>query len=781
VKPLRIPLLAAVAGAIALAVLFPRLDPSAKFPVSVDRAAAIKRAAEWSAKLGVDPAGWRAQATHFTDDKVNRYRSAFPDDPAARLFTPIAWGVVFSDPAGRGHVRMKVFADGRPSEWTSSTPGAPAVSPTAIAGNFASMFSPDPNAPETAWEWSAGSRYPLVARIEIAQRDGRLLSIAMKPRYERGFDDNGPRDVLRFFFGLFVVVGGVTAVVFFVLAWRHGVIRWRLAAAALVVFAVWGAVVATGGWVRQDLAFDLSRNVTARQPNSSSSGPVGPYASYFAAIAGPWLLLILGGAGYGLARNRYRGKWATIELAARGQAFRRQVSEPVAAGALCGVAIAAIPYAIGRLSGVPLDLTGIEAIGAWVPETSAMRFAVINLVVGFLGLGLPLALRFRARWLRFGLAAIVIVAFAFALGHRFDGVAPALIQGAAAAGICLWLFAEFDLLAVIAAAATAHAVLVPCILLVQPAGSFRDLGVRALFVIGAAIAAALYFAVRGRDVDAADEPLASGLDEGETRARSSRERLEAEFQVARKAQQDALPAIPAAIDGLTFDAVCEPAQQVGGDLYDFFPLPDGRLGVAVADVSGKGVPAALYMMVTKGLISAAARDSGDLRHILQSLNLHLHRACKRKVFVTLAAVAIDPAARRVEYGRAGHNPMVWRRTRRGETLLLKPSGVGLGMCSAEPFARSLRLESLDLEEGDAIVLYSDGVTEAVNPVLDQYGEDRLMRAIETADGGSAAEIRAAIMRDLAVFADGAPARDDITVVAIRAGSWETEVRRQNTE
>jgi phosphoserine phosphatase RsbU/P len=174
------------------------------------------------------------------------------------------------------------------------------------------------------------------------------------------------------------------------------------------------------------------------------------------------------------------------------------------------------------------------------------------------------------------------------------------------------------------------------------------------------------------------------------------------------------------------------------------------------------------MMVTKGLLGAASQDSGDLRHILQSLNLHLHKACKRKVFVTLAAIALDPATRRVEYGRAGHNPIVWRRTRRGETLLLKPGGVGLGMCSAEPFARSLRMEEFDMEPGDALVLYSDGVTEAVNPVMDQYGEERLMRAVEAADGASAEGIRAAVMQDLAAFADGAPARDDITLVAIRA-------------
>jgi serine phosphatase RsbU (regulator of sigma subunit) len=765
---------AAVLGAVALAVLFPRVDPTAQFPTTLTRNEAVKRAAEWSAKLGVNPAGWPAAVTSLDDDELSRYRAAYPDDPAARLFTPLAWGVVFTAPARAGSVKVRLFADGRPAEWQSSQPGiaAPSAPPAELAGNFATLFAADPTVENPAWEWSAGSRFPLSARIETKAREGRLVSVGLQTRYAKGFGESTPRAIGHFLYGLFVIVGFVTALVVFTRAWRRGVLTWRLPAAMAVLFVAWWAISAAGGTVSSDYAYARGRVIpklqnTAQQTNFAVGPVAAPVFSYLGAIGGPLVLLLFTGAGYGLARSRYRGKWRNAELAASGQVLRRQVCRPIAAGALCGIAIAAIPYAAAKLLHVPPAIVSAGALGAVAPDLSLVSFAGIVRAIAFLGFGLPLALRFRARWARFAGAGILLLAFAYSCGNRFDAPGPALVQGILSAAICVWLFAEFDLLAPAAALATAHAAVVPCILLAQPVASLRDAGVRALFWVAAVLAASVYFAVRGRDADEA-EAIGGAFEDAADGPRSSRERLQAEFEVARKAQQDALPAVPPPAAGFTFDAVCEPALQVGGDLYDFFPLPDGRLGAAVADVSGKGVPAALYMMVTKGLIGAAAQDSADLRHILQSVNQHLHRACKRKVFVTMAAVALDPATGRVEYGRAGHNPIVWRRTRRGETLLVKPSGVGLGMCAAEAFGRSLRLQELELEPGDALVLYSDGVTEGVNPSMDQFGEDRLMRAVESADGGPAAEIRAAIIRDLAAFADGAPARDDVTVVAIRA-------------
>jgi hypothetical protein len=748
VKPLPLCAAAALAGVVALAVLFPRLDPAARFTTTLTRAQAVTIAAGWSTKYGVDPHGWPATATLVADPKVARYRAVFPGDPAGSLFSPVAWGIRFKGPNG-ATARVKLTAGGGLAEWASLTPGVAAVNLPDLTRNWTGNFTAD--APDGPWEWRR-DKLPLVARVETERRDGRLVSVALKPVYEHWSDD-GARTVALFFFGVFMIVGAVVAVVTFFRNWRRGGFTWRLPAAMVLVTLVWAAAISIGGSARQDLVY------------GHGSDPVFKYCGL---VAAPLMLLILGGAGYGLARNRYRGKWASIELAVRGHLARRAVGRSLAAGILCGVAIAAIPYAVARLTGSPLTLESANAPGMPFPAIALVSIGMIAVGLGFLGFALPLAMRFRARWGRITCVSAVLAAFVIACGSRFETLAPATIQGVLMAAICVWLFVEFDVLAPVAALATAHAVLIPCLLLAQPVAAFRDSGERLLFFLSAATIAAVYIAIRGEEHDAAEEPDLATLDLGSDAPRSARERLQAEFEVARKAQQDALPAVPPPADGFTFDAVCEPAQQVGGDLYDFFPLSDGRLGVVVADVSGKGVPAALYMMVTKGLLGAASQDSGDLRHILQSLNLHLHKACKRKVFVTLAAIALDPATRRVEYGRAGHNPIVWRRTRRGETLLVKPGGVGLGMCSAEPFARSLRMEEFDMEPGDALVLYSDGVTEAVNPVMDQYGEDRLMRAVEAADGASAEGIRAAVMQDLAAFADGAPARDDITLVAIRA-------------
>ena len=190
----------------------------------------------------------------------------------------------------------------------------------------------------------------------------------------------------------------------------------------------------------------------------------------------------------------------------------------------------------------------------------------------------------------------------------------------------------------------------------------------------------------------------------------------------------------------------------------------------MADVSGKGVPAALYMMVTKGLLAAITRDSSDLHYIFQQLNRRLYATCKKKVFVTLAAVALDPAARRLQHARAGHNPILWRRAARAETVLLKPPGVGLGLTPGERFNRALKVEELELEPGDAIVLYSDGVTEAMDSSLELYGEQRLIHAVEATDGRTAEESRSAILRHLAAFTNGAPARDDVTLVVVRV-AW----------
>jgi Stage II sporulation protein E (SpoIIE) len=561
-------------------------------------------------------------------------------------------------------------------------------------------------------------------------------------------------------------------------------LQWRIPlvlVAAQVVWAAWGF---WGGTDSQILAQMRLPHPAAAMPQSAATGS-GDGSSYSAGYdagysaggtAGLALargtpsflwLFVFAGAGLAVGAGK-RAKWRSLQLVCRGEIFNRVVGTPVALGMLGGIGIAVLPYLLVATKWVPgseLSLRSADALLAPLPATTAIRMysAVLGLLVfGFL---FPLAERIRKAPLRWA-ALVPVGVLLVAKWMPFETAAPNVAAAVAVFGAYLLLYVHGDLLAAMIGMIAARAVIVPCVLLCQPVRSARESAFWLLILGAAAIITSVYWALRGGEPDEprAFYPLAGA----ETTEKPDRERLQAEFQVARKAQQDALPAGAPVVDGYSLAGWCEPALQVGGDLYGYFPLPDGRLGVAVADVSGKGVPAALYMMVTKGLLSAVTRDSSGLAYILEQINLHLYRACRRKVFVTMAAVVLDPSSRRVQYGRAGHNPVVWRRARLGGTVLVKPPGLGLGMTRAERFARILAIEDLDLESGDAIVLYSDGITEAVNEAMEQFGEERLMRSVESTDGQSATESQAAILRDLARFMGPTPARDDITLVVIRA-------------
>jgi len=794
-KPLRIPAIVALAGVSLLVFLFPRIDPSAIFGSALDRDAAIQRARQLTSKYGVETAAWKVAVTQLTDEKLRAYLCLYPDDPAARLFTPVAWGVLFTEAGGKQTVRVKLFADGRPAEWERKPAGeAPAAAVTAetVLQDFADSSSSSFKTVDQA-SWN----FPMVATLAVSRRDGRLLSAALSPAYARGFsyDSNRATRAGTGIARLFWIGGFCVAFVLAVRACVRGWISWRVPAGLAAALVAWGALMMWAGPDYQAMQynrslglrqFENSPNVTVtsdasdfeagQQAGAKAASNASAITAFVAAVGLPFLTAFaFGVAGYAGARGRLRQKWSSLELLFDGKIFTRQVSLPIAAGALTGLAVAAAPYATAilfRAARLLFHHTGV--LSAPVALATLVLPSAAVPAFGFLGFAFPAADRLRWKPLRIGALALLAAVFVFGSATAFDRLVPSLITTAIGCALYFRLYRKFDLLAVSAAMIAAQAAAAPAILLAQPAGGMRDSGVRLLVVLVAGIAAFVNFAIRGRDAESGD----AGLPEPEIASTqaptlSNLKRLEAEFQVARKAQQDALPADPPVIDGYSFSGSFDPALQVGGDLYDLFPLPDGRLGIAVADVSGKGVPAALDMMVTKGLLSATSQDSSDLAHILQQINLHLYRACKRKVFVTMAAVAIDPVSRRLEYARAGHNPIVWRRALRGETTLRKPPGLGLGMCPNERFSRCLCLEQIDLEPGDAVVLYSDGITEAINASMEQFGEDRLMRSVEKTDGQSAAETRTAILRDLADFTAGTPARDDVTVVVFRVAEAES--------
>jgi Stage II sporulation protein E (SpoIIE) len=242
------------------------------------------------------------------------------------------------------------------------------------------------------------------------------------------------------------------------------------------------------------------------------------------------------------------------------------------------------------------------------------------------------------------------------------------------------------------------------------------------------------------------------------------ERLEHELVIGRRIQRQLMPRRFPALPGWEIAAAYDAAREVGGDLYDAFLLrgQPGSLGIVVADVTGKGIPAALVMADVRALLHAAADHGGGPAVTLRRVNTILVHERDAGLFVTIAHGLIDAATGHLDLASAGHEPVLVLRA--GGTIdVLEPAGRLVGM--VEEIGSEVLADQL--EPGDALVAYTDGITEARAPDGRFYGEDRLRTVVSGASGGSAAEIVDAILADVTSFRDGAEASDDLTVLVVR--------------
>lgn len=245
-----------------------------------------------------------------------------------------------------------------------------------------------------------------------------------------------------------------------------------------------------------------------------------------------------------------------------------------------------------------------------------------------------------------------------------------------------------------------------------------------------------------------------------------REAMARDLRIAREIQMGILPSDLAGATkgtGLEVHAVIEPAREVGGDLYEVLRVSGSRIVVALGDVSGKGIPASLFMAVALTVLRTLARQYAEPDEILRRLNDELAEQNPRGMFVTLQCLVFDLEHRRVSCAGAGHHQLVILSPAHPPRLACPSSGRPAGLMLFNPIER----EIFPLEPGDTFVLFSDGVSEAMNPVEDFYGEDRLLSALAGASDATLAEIVARVMADVRAFADGAKQSDDITVLAAR--------------
>ncbi|HJV34570.1 SpoIIE family protein phosphatase [Geomonas sp.] len=250
-----------------------------------------------------------------------------------------------------------------------------------------------------------------------------------------------------------------------------------------------------------------------------------------------------------------------------------------------------------------------------------------------------------------------------------------------------------------------------------------------------------------------------------TETTAAKERIQGELNVATDIQGSLLPRLfPPFPTRKEFDifARMDPAKEVGGDFYDFFFVNDKTLCFLVADVSDKGVPAALYMMVAKTLLKTEALRGLGPDEILSSVNKLLadNDSC---MFVTVFCALLDTDSGEVLFANAGHNPpLIYRSGQRFEYLKIQ-AGFVLGPIPDT----SYRTETLTLAQGDVLFLYTDGVTEAQNQAAELYGEKRLLEALNRGEVGDLNTMVQAIRSEVEQHADGAPQSDDVTMLALR--------------
>ena len=253
---------------------------------------------------------------------------------------------------------------------------------------------------------------------------------------------------------------------------------------------------------------------------------------------------------------------------------------------------------------------------------------------------------------------------------------------------------------------------------------------------------------------------------------NEKKRLDHDLEIARDIQRILLPSEAPAINGFQISGINVPARQVSGDYFDYIQVDQERLGVVIADVSGKGVPASLIMAICRSVLRAEAARNPSPADVLRKVNRQLYPDIKEDMFISMAYLILDHQRGGVTLARAGHDAPLSGRGPEGrlqsQTVTpVKPPGMVVGIDSGNVFDRLTTDFAVPLERDDCLVLYTDGVTETLNAEEDEFGLDRLMQSVRASATNGAQAIVRKIIEDVRDFTGSVPQNDDITVIAIR--------------
>jgi len=248
---------------------------------------------------------------------------------------------------------------------------------------------------------------------------------------------------------------------------------------------------------------------------------------------------------------------------------------------------------------------------------------------------------------------------------------------------------------------------------------------------------------------------------------NEKKRLDHDLEIARDIQRILLPEKSPAIPGFEIAGLNIPARQVSGDYFDYIRVDEHRLGLAIADVSGKGVPASLIMAICRSVLRSQAPQNPSPTEVLKAVNRQLYPDIKEDMFISMAYLVVDHSVGSLTLARAGHDaPLLYRRAQQ-TVELIKPPGMVVGIDSGSVFDRITNDFVIPLEQDDCLVLYTDGVTEALDAEGFEFGIDRMIQSVRASAAHGASAIITRLIDDVRNFVGAHPQNDDITLITIR--------------
>lgn len=798
----------AIIGYSGLFFLFPRTNPAALWNFGLDRAAAVDKVKAVAPSYGFTASSQTESVRvdyHRTDEYYLSRRSGALLDT---LVTPLSVRVKLTDPKSGASFEARLDSRGellgfrrreaqtekkQAGDASQQAPAADAPAADALAadqktadealkqflgeryGKFSYVSGSNAGREGRKFSWAASDEEIRVV-ADVIVRDEKVMDIWLQsnptPKFQTEYRSmrGGAIEALSSAENILVWPAIIPLIIIFFVGLARRRIDHRKTMVFLACVFLLLMVANSMGNLADELSYNFSVGDTPISPAAAATirWVIFAVINLFIALS-LYLFLAAGLSLYAVSPDRAipRRSSLDLELVLKGKLLRRPAMVSILAGLLCGGFLAAIPHAvtaIGSIGGASINAAGLEdiftarnpAIGAILSGSQFLFFMTFAFLI-------PVT---EAYVKRMWIARILVFVIVFAIVAGLESLhtsAPALaLASLSQAYLLIWLYRNFGLLSVMLSSMASEAALSSASLLAQQSITLQSSGRQVMIGLGVMIIAALVGFRKSREPDEAEIAVKAPVEN-----RAERDRLQAEFDVARRAQRQMLPDAPPPVPGINISAVCRPSKDVGGDLYDFLSLPEGRVGVVVADVSGKGVPASLYMTLTKGLLDSVTEEKTDPGEILREVNRHLYEVCRRKTFVTMFLGVLDPVRKTLSYARGGHNPTIIHRASERKTWYLKPPGMGLGLNGGRIFDQSLKVETLRLEPGDKLFFYSDGITEAMNAKRDEYGEERLMVMAERTNGLDAEQSRDAVMADVAEFLGPVPPQDDQTLVVLQ--------------